>query len=133
MKKGFSLIELITVLLILAIIALITTPIVFRLIEGGRERTNEASLRGYVDSVRNAILDCELDMSLPMCQDRNGLFEVSNIDAIVNCNIRCLSYLNKISLGECTVNRTSGYWFLNGEVYREEPDEFWDSCDIRVR
>ena len=50
-KKGFTLIEIIAVLVILAIIALITTPIIFGVIEDSRKNTFTRS----VEEMKNVI------------------------------------------------------------------------------
>lgn len=46
-KKGFTLIELIAVLVILAILALIVTPIVMRIINDARRSANERSIDAF--------------------------------------------------------------------------------------
>ena len=49
-KKGFTLVELLAVIVILAIIALIATPQVLKMIEETKRKSVKASLNGLVDS-----------------------------------------------------------------------------------
>lgn len=53
-SKGFTLVELLAVLVILAIIALITTPIILGVIEDSRESAARDKTWAYVDAVENA-------------------------------------------------------------------------------
>ncbi len=53
-NKGFTLVELLAVLVILAIIALITTPIILGVIEESRLSAAKDKTWAYVDAVENA-------------------------------------------------------------------------------
>lgn len=53
-SKGFTLVELLAVLVILAIIALITTPIILGVIDDARESAAEDKTWAYVDAIENA-------------------------------------------------------------------------------
>ena len=55
-KKGFTLMELLAVIVVLAIIALIVTPIVLNLINNARVGAAEQSATGYVKAVENTIM-----------------------------------------------------------------------------
>ncbi len=55
-KKGFTLVELLAVIVILAVIALIATPQVLGMIESARKGAAESSTLSYVDSVEKAIV-----------------------------------------------------------------------------
>ena len=56
MKKGFTLVELLAVIVILAIIALIATPVVLGIINNSRESARLRSAEFYLDAVEQAIL-----------------------------------------------------------------------------
>ena len=62
-SKGFTLVELLAVLVILAIIALITTPIILGVINNARESAAEDSAWAYVDAVENAYALAQTDGS----------------------------------------------------------------------
>ena len=54
-KRGFTLVELLAVIVILAIIALIATPIILGVIEKAKKGAAESSALGYVDAVEKQI------------------------------------------------------------------------------
>lgn len=53
-SKGFTLVELLAVLVILAIIALITTPIILGVINDSRESAAVDKTWAYIDAIENA-------------------------------------------------------------------------------
>ena len=55
-KKGFTLLELLAVIIILAIIALIATPIIMRVISRVKESANERSIFNYVRTVEETLV-----------------------------------------------------------------------------
>ncbi len=54
-KKGFTLVELLAVIVILAIIALVTIPIILNMISKSRKRAAVAATYGYVDAIEYSI------------------------------------------------------------------------------
>ena len=56
-KKGFTLIELLAVIVILAILALITVPIVLRLVNNARKDSAIRSAENYLDGVKKAVMN----------------------------------------------------------------------------
>ena len=54
-KKGFTLVELLAVIVILAIIAVIATPIILEVIETAKKGAAENSAKGYLDAVEKQI------------------------------------------------------------------------------
>ena len=60
-KKAFTLIELLAVIIVLAIIALIATPIIMNVINRVRESSYERSVEFYGDAVTNAIISEKLN------------------------------------------------------------------------
>lgn len=58
-KKGFTLVELLAVIVIIGVIALITTPIIINTIEDVKTDAIRQSVIGYIDAVKKAIVDDE--------------------------------------------------------------------------
>ena len=63
-KKGFTLIELIAVLVILAIIALIVTPLVLNVIRKAKDSANKRSVDAYGKAIELAVATYLLDNSV---------------------------------------------------------------------
>ena len=68
-KKGFTLVELLAVIVILAIIAVIATPIILGVIEKAKIGAVKQSAYGYVDAVEKQIVINSMD------EDENNDFE----------------------------------------------------------
>ena len=62
MKKGFTLVELLAVIVILAIIALITIPAVMKIIDNATMNSYRRSVDLYGKAVNNAIIEYKTDM-----------------------------------------------------------------------
>ena len=60
-KKAFTLIELISVLVILAILALIVTPIVLNIVKHAKKSANKRSVDAYGKSIELAVANYLLD------------------------------------------------------------------------
>ena len=108
-KKGFTLIELIAVLVIMAILALIVTPLVMNIIRHARVAADKRSIDAYGRSIELAIAGYLLD---------NGKFpaEISQLTIeysgdTVTCKTTQINPDSSIYLAGCTVkNRTvEGY------------------------
>ena len=76
-RKGFTLLELLAVIVILAIIALIATPIVLNVIENARKGSATNSAYGYIDAL-------EYTNSRPNLTESNtledGVYDVLKLD-----------------------------------------------------
>ena len=100
-RKAFTLIELVSVLVILAILALIVTPLVLNIIRKSRTAADKRSIDAYGRSIELAIADYLLE---------NGTFPTS-IDQltieysgdIVVCSTTQLNPDSTVYLSECTV------------------------------
>ena len=64
MKKGFTLVELLAVIVILAIISLIAVPIVISVINDSRDKALERSIDNYIHAVNLAISDYNISHHL---------------------------------------------------------------------
>ena len=60
-NKGFTLVELLAVIVILALIALIATPIILNVINDAKKQAAKDSAYGYMDAVEKYIVSSELE------------------------------------------------------------------------
>ncbi len=60
MKKGFTLLELLAVIVVLAIIALIAYPIILNIIETSRQRSAVIAAQNYIQAVNYKITQEEV-------------------------------------------------------------------------
>lgn len=122
MKNGYTLIELMATIVIMAIIALITIPIISDVIEDTRFAGAKASAQGYVDAVKNRI-----SLGLLNYESLNGTRTVRDLDSEIEYRGR------KIDGGIVTIEAddlkearlcVSGYSFLyyNGFVNKSNSD-----------
>ena len=100
--KGFTLIELIAVLVILVILALIVTPLVLNVIRKAKDSANRRSVDAYGKSVELALAKYILD-SGDTPNDLNGL-TVEYTGNEVKCNVKKITENGSIYLSECSVN-----------------------------
>lgn len=69
MKKGFTLVELLSVIVILAVISLIATPKLVGVVETSRKSAKENSAKGYINSVNDQIVSNEFDEETSTIKD----------------------------------------------------------------
>ena len=101
-KKGFTLIELIAVLVILAIIALIVTPLVLNVIRKTKDSANRRSVDAYGKAMEIAIMGYVMDTG-DTPNDLNEL-AVEYTGNEVECNVKKITENGSIYLSECSVN-----------------------------
>ena len=115
-NKGFTLVELLAVIVILALIALIATPIILNVINDAKKQAAKDSAYGYMDAVEKYIVSSELeDKSI---QDRTySVEELNSMGVSVkgstpdNGNIEIKnSSVKSYDIG------IDGYVVINGEV-----------------
>ena len=86
-KKGFTLVELLAVIVILAIIALIATPIILNVISDAKKQAALESFKGYIDGAEKAIVlnefEDEKDTTFPKA-DENGCYNLKDLDKKIN-------------------------------------------------
>ena len=75
-NKGFTLVELLAVIVILALIALIATPIILNVINDAKKQAAKDSAYGYMDAVEKYIVSSELeDESI-----KDGIYRVEDLN-----------------------------------------------------
>ena len=104
-KKGFTLIELIAVLVIMAIIALIVSPLVMNVIRKTQKVANERSIDAFGRSAEIAVASYLLDNGdFPTSFDQLTI-EYSGAD--VSCTTKVLNSDSSVYLSGCTVDGTA--------------------------
>lgn len=101
---GFTLIELIAVLVILAVLALIVTPLVLGIIKKAKESARKRSIDGYGHAV-------ELAVAKYMMHNGNIPYELSELNVQYNgpevkCSIMEMNPDSSVFLSGCSVNNT---------------------------
>ena len=77
-NKGFTLVELLAVIVILALIALIATPIILNVINDAKKQAAKDSAYGYMDAVEKYIVSSELeDTSI-----KDGTYSVEDLNSM---------------------------------------------------
>ena len=121
MKKGFTLVELLAVIVILALVALITIPVILNVIEKSKQKTYQRSIDSYGGAVNKAIaeyiLDHEKDTSKMLTyQDIQSYikYEGNKVECTVNIYSDKTIYLENCKVNNEAVDYTYG-------VYQEGP------------
>ena len=121
-EKGFTLIELIAVLVITSILALIITPLVMNIIRKSKIVSDRRSVDYYGKSIELAI------SSYVMKNEKfpNSLedLEIEYKGDEVNCNIKQMDDDYNVYLSECTVK--------NREVRDDKNEDGWYHYDPRI-
>ena len=123
-NKAFTLIELVSVLVILAILALIVTPLVLNIIRKARTAADKRSIDAYGRSIELAIADYLIE---------NGTFptsieelQVEYSGDTVSCTTTQLNTDSSVYLAECIVgNRT-----VEGYTYGKDKSPTYDAYSI---
>ena len=110
-KKGFTLVELLAVIVILAIIALIATPIILNVINDAKKEAAKDSFYGYMDAIEKAIIvnDIDEEEGFPT-PDPNGCYNLKELNKKVNIkgtNPK-IADAAKVCLKEGTTTRLTG-------------------------
>lgn len=76
MKKGFTLVELLAVIVILTVIAFITIPMILNVIEKVRRASAESSALGYIDAVEKDIV---IHVTTDGSTFQDGVYDVNDV------------------------------------------------------
>ena len=136
-KKGFTLIELVAVLVIMAIIALIVTPLVMNIIKKAKTAADKRSIDAYGRSIELAIAGYLMDTGdFPTSIDQLTI-EYSGDEVV--CSTTQIKSDSSIYLAGCTVGGRSvdGYTYGDEETITYETYEVGDqvtynNVDYRV-
>lgn len=125
-KKGFTLIELIAVLVIMAIIALIVTPLVMSIIRKAKISARKRSIDAYGRSVELAIATYLLDNGTFPTDLSSLTVEYSGSEVV--CSVMAMKENGGLYLSECKVNNVDvkdsstedGWYHYNEKDYTSE-------------
>lgn len=129
-NKGFTLVELLAVIIILAVITLIATPIVIDVIEKAQKSSAESSIAGYADAAKLARIEYLFVNSEQEINDLSGL-EIVNSGEKVECEEVLYSPNCGIVLRKCELvnKKDTFYYYANGKVTYEQND---NECGVNV-
>ena len=120
-KRGFTLIELIAVLVIMAILALIVTPLVMNIIRKAKTSTRKRSVDAYGRSVELAIASYLMDTGTFPTNEQLPNLQVEYSGSTVVCNVMAMKENGGLYLSECKVNdvdvkdsKTEDGWYHYG-------------------
>ena len=110
-KKGFTLIELIAVLVILSILALIVTPLVMNIIRKAKDAANKRSIDAYGRAADLAVATYLLDNN-EFPEDFSDL-TIETSGSVVSCETTVLNEDSSVYLADCSVDGVlvSGYTY----------------------
>lgn len=101
-KKGFTLVELLAVIVILAIIALIATPIVINVVNESREKANLRSIESYAKAYETAYYQALLTDSTVQFTDSSKVVPQYSGTRITDC-VMTLGENNKVVAKGCKI------------------------------
>ena len=119
MKKGFTLVELLAVIVILALIALITAPVVLNVIENSQQKTYRRSIDMYGKAFSKAVAEYYLD------HERDAITSLTFNDVKdyikyegneVSCDINRINNNKTIYISKCKINNETEY-VMDGDNY----------------
>ena len=121
-KRGFTLIEVIAVLVILAVITLIVTPLVMNIIRKAKDSANKRSIDAYARSVEYAVAAYMLDDTEFPTSFNDITIEYRG--SKVECAVNVVNYDGSIFLDKCAVNGklvkdskfSSGYYQVGSDT-----------------
>ena len=123
-KKGFTLIELIAVLVIMAIIALIVTPLVMNIIRKARISADKRSVDAYGRSIELAIAGYLLDTGKFPTEVSQLTIEYSGNEVV--CETTQINTDSSVYLAGCTVAGRS----VDGYTYGKEETVTYKSYSV---
>ena len=137
-KYGFTLVELLAVIVIIAIIAVIVVPIILNVVEDSRKKSAIESMNGYMDAIEKAISLNELkqDKNFPK-SDENGCYDLTSLNKfikvkgnqpiILNNAKTCLDQevttVEEVVIDGYKIKYSNGKYTLNGKEYPVKDDK----------
>lgn len=133
-KKGFTLVELLAVLVVLAIIAVIVSPIVVKIINDARESADERSIEAYAHSLKQVVAQWQLankgetppgdlkDIKDDQVREEINKLKINKTKGeVVTCEHEYVLSSGKLKLTKCSTETSKKdekyYDFENNEVF----------------
>ena len=121
MKKGFTLVELLAVIVILALIALITIPVILNVVEKSKTKTYYRSIEAYGKAIEKGIAEYIMDherenisnLTVSKLKDDNYIKYEGNQ---VNCDIERINEDKTVYIEKCKINGEEEY-VMDGSKY----------------
>lgn len=83
MKKGFTMVELLAVIIVLAILSLVAIPKLLKVVDTSKEASAENSTKGYIHSLEEKLIADQFDAPLI----KNGAYYIDD-EKILNMNTK---------------------------------------------
>ena len=133
LNKGFTLVELLAVIVLLAIVSLIATPIIGNVIDLSRDEANKRSIEGYAEAVRNEYYSQLTDESKPTI-DSEFLSNVDTQGNKIDCENVLYSKDYQVILNECIIadDVDRQYCYADGKHYDCNNNDFFDIIQTTI-
>ena len=111
--------------MLLAIVALIATPVIDNIIDSSRQRANERSIEGYANAIANEYYNQQTGGGIPVI-DSNFLANVDTQGNEINCENVLYSDDYQVVLNNCTIadEVDRQYCYADGKHYECNDNEF---------
>ena len=120
MKKGFTLVELMTVIIILGVLALITYPIVDKSIKQSKEKALDRTIK--------SIIDASYEYSIENDLGYNSIYKKLQFDTLIDAGLLKENIINPVTNQElqgCVLYR----WI---DDYKQYEFEYSETCEIQI-
>lgn len=124
MKNGFTLVELLAVLIILAVISLISVPVITDVIDNSKKNSIRASVEHYIDAINAEIANQELVGEYEVL---DGVYQISMYGKTLTRDENTVIYLDY--KGDTL---EEGYVVINGGVVRQIVDGKIDNWYTKI-
>ena len=115
--NGFTLMELLAVIVILAVIALISTPLILDVVDNARTNAAKSSADGYIDAVENLTLSDILSGETTLT---SGTYDVTTIENSIQINGDyptegniTIDYLSNVVYADLCINNKEIVYYNN--------------------
>ena len=138
--KGFTLVELLAVLTILATILLLVVPTVLNVIKKSETAVDKENITRYGRAIKQAVLEYQLDSNEPVegiyiyDTDDNYLINIKNSNVSfkltyegnkINCGVIMIDSYGEVFLDECKINnKKTEYTYGESKNFSTTPDLF---------